>query len=86
MIKTIKRLLAFARPWRGTLALTVSVLIAGSLLNLATPAIVRRITAILGAPAPDAQKTILLLAALLTLAYVVRGFMRFLPRGAMCPR
>ena len=28
MIKTIKRLLAFARPWRGTLALTVSVLIA----------------------------------------------------------
>lgn len=78
MIKTIKRLLAFARPWRGTLALTVFVLIAGSLLNLATPAIVRRITAILGAPAPDAHRTILLLAALLTLAYVVRGFMRFL--------
>lgn len=78
MIKTLKKLLVYAKPWRWTLVLTVFVLVAGSLLNLVTPAVVRRITAQLAAPASDTQKNIIILAVILIIAYLLRAFFRFL--------
>ncbi len=78
MIRTLKRLLIYAKPWRGTLAFTVFVLIAGSLVSLFTPAIVRLITAEIETPSPDSGKRILLFAAVLASAYIIRGFFRFL--------
>lgn len=78
MIQTLKKLLTYAKPWRKTLALTVFVLIAGALMNLFTPAVVRRITAVLQSGGQGAQIKILYLALFLAVTYVVRGIFRFL--------
>ncbi len=78
MIQTLKKLLTYAKPWRKTLALTVFVLIAGALMNLFTPAVVRRITAVLQSGGQGAQTKILYLALFLAATYVVRGIFRFL--------
>lgn len=78
MIQTLKKLLTYAKPWRKTLALTVFVLIAGALMNLFTPAVVRRITAVLQSGGQGAQTKILYLALFLAVTYVVRGIFRFL--------
>ena len=78
MIQTLKKLLTYAEPWRKTLALTVFVLIAGALMNLFTPAVVRRITAVLQSGGQGAQTKILYLALFLAATYVVRGIFRFL--------
>lgn len=78
MIKTMKKLLTYARPWRGTLILTVTVLVIGALMNLVTPAVAREITARLSDIGATSLREIIFLALLLGGAYVVRGVCRFL--------
>ena len=78
MSRTVKRLLRYAKPWRGTLFLTVAVLIVGAVMNLFTPAIVRLVTAELQHPSEDSGRMILIFALVLTATYILRAVMRFL--------
>ncbi|MBQ3861897.1 MAG: ABC transporter ATP-binding protein, partial [Clostridia bacterium] len=73
-----RRMLNFARPWWGNLAVTVLSLIAASLLNLVTPEAVRRLTAALGSPDTLKVRILLTYAAILLGAYLVRVLFRFL--------
>ncbi|MBQ3955527.1 MAG: ABC transporter ATP-binding protein [Clostridia bacterium] len=73
-----RRMLNFARPWWGNLAVTVLSLIAASLLNLVTPEAVRRLTAALGSPDTLSVRILLTYAAILLGAYLVRVLFRFL--------
>ncbi|MBQ5355810.1 MAG: ABC transporter ATP-binding protein, partial [Clostridia bacterium] len=73
-----RRMLNFARPWWGNLAVTVLSLIAASLLNLVTPEAVRRLTAALDSPDTLSVRILLTYAAILLGAYLVRVLFRFL--------
>ena len=73
-----RRLLKLARPWWGNLIITVLSLIAASLLNLVTPAVVRRLTALLGTPDKLSVRILLTYAAILVTAYLIRALFSFL--------
>jgi len=74
----IKRMLLMARPWWGSLFLTVLCLIGSSLLNLVTPEAVRQLTALLGTPENLTVNILLTYAGIMVGAYILRGIMRFL--------
>ncbi len=78
MRKTLLRLLRMAKPWRKNQILTVFSLLMAALLNLVTPDIVRRLTALLEQPENLTGKIILLFSLLLLLSYLLRAFFRFL--------
>ena len=77
MLKTIRRLSRLARPWRKNEIITVVSLLAAAVLNLVTPAIVRRLTNLLTTPGSLTMEMILLFSALLFGAYLLRAVCRF---------
>ena len=74
----IKRLLMIAKPWWGSLLVTVLALIGSSLLNLVTPEAVRRLTALLVAPEKLTTGILLTYVGIMVGAYLLRGVFRFL--------
>ncbi|MBQ8186067.1 MAG: ABC transporter ATP-binding protein [Clostridia bacterium] len=74
----IKRMLLLAKPWWGSLCLTVVALIASSVLSLVTPEAVRQLTALLSTPEKLTTDTILLYVGIMVGAYLLRGGFRFL--------
>ena len=73
----IKRMLGLAKPWWGSLAVTVLSLIAASLLSLVTPEAVRRLTALLAEPEKLTAAVLGIYVAVLAGAYLLRGICRF---------
>lgn len=74
----IFRILKLAKPWYGSLAITVVALIGASVLSLVTPEAVRRLTALLGEPETLTTGILLTYAGIMTGAYLLRGVFRFL--------
>ncbi len=74
----IFRILKLAKPWYGSLAVTVIALIGASVLSLVTPEAVRRLTALLGEPETLTTGILLTYAGVMTGAYLLRGVFRFL--------
>lgn len=74
----IKRMLKLARPWWGSLFMTVLCLIGSSLLNLVTPEVVRRLTALLGTPENLTLNILMTYVILMIAAYIIRGVLKFL--------
>ncbi len=74
----ILRILKLAKPWYGSLAVTVLALIGASVLSLVTPEAVRRLTALLGEPENLTTGILLTYAGIMTVAYLLRGVCRFL--------
>ncbi len=74
----IKRMLKLAKPWWGSLVVTVIALMVASLLNLVTPEAVRRLTALLGTPEKLTTQVLIAFAGVLTGAYLLRSVCRFL--------
>lgn len=75
--RPLRRLLAFAKPWAGTLIITSVVLLIASLMSLVTPELVRRLTGAIsnGSVSP---KLILIYSLILIGSYLIRGVCRFL--------
>ncbi|MBQ3178879.1 MAG: ABC transporter ATP-binding protein [Clostridia bacterium] len=73
----IKRMLQIAKPWWGSLFVTVLALIFASLLNLVTPEAVRRLTALLSEPDKLTTGILLTYVAVMVGAYLLRGVCRF---------
>lgn len=74
----IFRMLKLAKPWYGSLIITVIALVAASVLSLVTPEAVRRLTALLGEPEKLNTTILLTYAGVMTGAYLLRGVCRFL--------
>ncbi|MBE6613978.1 MAG: ABC transporter ATP-binding protein [Ruminococcaceae bacterium] len=74
----IRRMLQIARPWWGSLLITVLTLVAASLLNLVTPEAVRRLTALLSEPEKLTGGILLMYVGIMVGAYLLRGVCRFL--------
>ena len=74
----IKRLLIIAKPWWGSLLVTVLALIGSSPLNLVTPEAVRRLTALLAEPEKLTTGILLTYVGIMVGAYLLRGVFRFL--------
>ncbi len=74
----ILRILKLAKPWYGSLVVTVLALIGASVLSLVTPEAVRRLTALLGEPETLTTTILLTYAGIMTGAYLLRGVCRFL--------
>jgi len=71
-------MLQIARPWWGSLLITVLTLVAASLLNLVTPEAVRRLTALLSEPEKLTGGILLMYVGIMVGAYLLRGVCRFL--------
>lgn len=78
MLKTMKRLLGYAKPYSGTITLTVISLLGAAILNLVTPAVVRQLTADLGVPGKLTYSLIITYVIILVVAYLLRGVFKFL--------
>lgn len=74
----IKRMLTLARPWWGSLIVTIITLSAASLLGLVTPEAVRSLTALLSHPEDITTNAILTYVFVLLGAYLIRALCRFL--------
>ena len=74
----IIRMLKLAKPWYGSLVITVIALIGASLLSLVTPEAVRRLTALLGEPEKLTTSILLTYVGIMVGAYLLRGVFRFL--------
>lgn len=74
----IFRMLKLAKPWYGSLIITVIALVAASVLSLVTPEAVRRLTTLLGEPEKLNTTILLAYAGVMTGAYLLRGACRFL--------
>lgn len=74
----LKRMLTLARPWWGSLTITVLALVMASLLNLVTPEAVRRLTALLSNPTELSLETLLFYVGIMVGAYLIRSFFRFI--------
>ncbi|MBQ8401125.1 MAG: ABC transporter ATP-binding protein, partial [Clostridia bacterium] len=74
----IKRMLQIAKPWWGSLFITVLTFVAASLLNLVTPEAVRRLTALLGEPEKLTGGILLTYVCVMVGAYLLRGVCMFL--------
>ena len=68
-----------ARPYWGTLALTVAALIGASAVSLVTPEMVRRLTGVLTDGTATKEK-ILIYAAILLAAYLAKAFLTFVSK------
>ncbi|MBQ3590717.1 MAG: ABC transporter ATP-binding protein, partial [Clostridia bacterium] len=73
----IKRMLQIAKPWWGSLFVTVLALIFASLLNLVTPEAERRLPALLSEPDKLTSGILLTYVAVMVGAYLLRGVCRF---------
>lgn len=78
MVKTLKRLILMAKPWRKNMAITVLSLLIAAFMNLVTPAAVRRLTYSLSEIESLTTQTLITLCAVLVAAYLIKGFCRFL--------
>ena len=67
------RMLKLAKPWYGSLVITVIALVGASVLSLVTPEAVRRLTALLGEPENLTTGILLTYAGIMTGAYLLRG-------------
>ncbi|MGN1345255.1 MAG: ABC transporter ATP-binding protein [Eubacteriales bacterium] len=74
----IKRMLKLAKPWYGSMAVTILALVAASILSLVTPEAVRRLTALLGEPEKISTTVLLTYVGVMTGAYLLRALFRFL--------
>lgn len=73
-----KRFFMMAKPWWSSIFITVFSLIAAAVLNLATPEMIRRMTALLSAPDTLTYRCVITFALLLALSYALRAVFRFL--------
>ena len=73
----IWRILKLAKPWYGSLVITVIALIGASVLSLVTPEAVRRLTALLGEPENLTTSVLLTYVGIMVGAYLLRGVCRF---------
>ncbi len=73
----IKRTLLTLRPWWKNLVITIAALTAASLLNLVTPEVVRRLTALLGTPDQLTASILLTYVLILVGAYLLRAVFGF---------
>jgi len=71
-------MLQIAKPWWGSMLLTVIALVMAALLNLVTPEAVRKLTALLEEPGTVTTEVLLGLVGVLVGAYLLRGFFRFI--------
>jgi len=78
MLKTMKRILSYAKPYRGTLALTVMALFGAAILNLVTPEVVRRLTSDMAQEGKLTYKLIIMYVVILVGAYLLRSVFKFL--------
>lgn len=74
----LKRMLNLAKPWWGSLIITVLALIVASLLNLVTPEAVRQLTALLSTPEKLTVGILLSYVGIMFAAYLLRAVFRFL--------
>lgn len=74
----IKRFIIMAKPWWGSLFITVISLIFAALLNLVTPEMVRRLTALLADPDQLSSRILVIYSLILIAAYLLKAVFRFL--------
>lgn len=74
----IKRFIVMAKPWWTSLFITVISLIFAALLNLVTPEMVRRLTALLANPNQISSRILVTYSLILTAAYLLKAVFRFL--------
>lgn len=78
-MKELKRFLIMAKPFWGTLALTVCALIGVSAVSLVTPEMVRRMTSALTGGTATVE-LMLKYAVVLLVAYIIKAFLSFLAK------
>ena len=78
-MKELKRFIAMAKPFWGTMAFTVFTLIGVSAVSLVTPEMVRRMTALLTDGTATVEKMITYAAVLLS-AYIIKAVLSFLAK------
>ncbi len=74
----IRRILKLARPWYGSMAITIISLVIASALSFVTPEAVRRLTALLSEPEKLSGKILITYVVVMTAAYLLRALFRFL--------
>lgn len=78
-MKNLKRYLMMAKPYWGTLILTVAALIGSSVVSLVTPEMVRKLTALLTENTATKEK-IIEYAVILLAAYIIKAFLTFISK------
>ncbi len=78
-MKDLKRYLIMAKPYRGTLILTVAALVGSSVVSLVTPEMVRKLTSALTEQTATKEK-IISYAVILLAAYIVKAFLTFISK------
>ncbi len=78
-MKELRRFIIMAKPFWGTMVLTVFALIGVSVVSLVTPEMVRRLTASLTDGSATIEK-IITYAAILLVAYIIKGLLSFLAK------
>lgn len=74
----IFRILKLAKPWYGSMAVTVIALIVASLTSLVTPGAVRQLTALLNTPEKLTASILLTYVGIMVGAYLLRAVCRFI--------
>jgi ATP-binding cassette, subfamily B, bacterial len=77
MFRQVLRLLKLAKPYYKHLVITTIALIFASILNLATPELVRRLVALINTPGGLKADIIIKYVIIMTVAYLLRGIFRF---------
>lgn len=78
-MKNLKRYLMMAKPYWGTLILTVAALIGSSVVSLVTPEMVRKLTAALTEQTATKER-IISYAVILLAAYIAKAFLTFISK------
>lgn len=78
-MKNLKRYLMMAKPYWGTLILTVAALIGSSVVSLVTPEMVRKLTAALTEQTATRER-IISYAVILLAAYIAKAFLTFISK------
>ncbi len=78
-MKELRRFILMAKPFWGTMVLTVFALIGVSIVSLVTPEMVRRLTASLTDGTATIER-IITYAAILLIAYIIKGLLSFLAK------
>ncbi len=73
-----KRFFMMAKPWWSSIFITVISLIAAAVLNLVTPEMIRRMTALLSVPESLTYRVIIVFSVSLALSYILRAVFRFI--------
>lgn len=79
MLKNLKRYIMMARPFWGTLALTVAALVGSSIVSLVTPEMVRKLTAAL-TDNTATKELVIRYAVILLCAYIIKAFLTFISK------